>query len=70
MLDSYDYVNNDKDAKAAAYPYDTYIGAEMNFPDADGDSLYRRVKKKFGTIMAKMQATLIVTHCLIKVNTR
>ena len=46
MLDVDDYVNNAEDAEAAADSYDTYIGAELNFPDADGNVVYGRVKKR------------------------
>ena len=47
MLDVDDYVKNAEDAEAAADSYETYIGAELNFPDSDGNALYVRVKKRF-----------------------
>ena len=46
MIDIDDYVNNSEDAEAAEDSYDTYIGAGLNFPDADGNAVYRRVKKR------------------------
>ena len=45
MLGVNDHVNNDKDSEAAADSYYTYIGADLNFPDADGNAVYGRVKK-------------------------
>ena len=54
ILDVDDYVNNTKDAEAAAYSYDTYIGADLNLTYVDGNAVYGRVKKKFGTMMANM----------------
>ena len=46
ILDVDDYVNNSEDAEAAADSYDTYIGAELNFPYSDGNEVYGRVKKQ------------------------
>ena len=34
ILDVDDYINHSEDAEAAADSYDTYISAELNFPDA------------------------------------
>ena len=45
MLDVDDYVNNAENAEAAADSYDTYIGAELNFPDADGNAVYTDVSR-------------------------
>ena len=45
MLDVDDYVNNDKDAESAADSYYTYIGEELNFPDAEENAVYGRAKK-------------------------
>ena len=55
MLDVDDYVNNAEDAEAAADSYDTYIGAELNFPDADGNAVYTDVSRNESeTTMAKL----------------
>ena len=40
------YVNNSEDAKSAADSYDTYIGVELNLPDANRNAVYGRVKKQ------------------------
>ena len=55
MLDVDDYVNNAEDAEAAADSYDTYIGAELNFLDADGNAVYTDVSRNESeTTMAKL----------------
>ena len=41
-----DNVKTSKDSEAAEDSYDTYIGAKLNFPDDDGNTVYIRVKKK------------------------
>ena len=46
MLDMDDYVKNVEDSEAAADSYDTYIGAELNFQDADRNAVYGCVKKQ------------------------
>ena len=46
MLNVDDYVNNTEYAEEAADSYDTYIGADMNLPDANRNALYGRVKKR------------------------
>ena len=43
----YDHVKNSEDAEAAEDSYDTYICAELNSPDADGNAVYGRVNKCF-----------------------
>ena len=45
MLNVDNYVNNAKDAEAAADSYDTYISAQLNFPDDDDNAVYGRVNK-------------------------
>ena len=47
MINVYDYVNNSKYAEAAADTYDTYIGPDLNFPDANGNALNGSVKIRF-----------------------
>ena len=37
MLDVNSYVNEATDAKAEFDSYETYIGAELNLPDLDGN---------------------------------
>ena len=46
MLDVDDYVKNAEDAEASSDSYDTYIGADLNLPDANGNAVYGRVKKR------------------------
>ena len=46
MLDVDDYVKNSKDAESSADSYDTYIGADLNFPDANRNTVYGRVDKR------------------------
>ena len=46
MIDVYYYVNNYKDAEAALYSYDTYIGVDLRFPDDNRNALYELFKKR------------------------
>ena len=47
MLDVDDYVNNTQDSEAAEDSYETYISAEMNYPDVNINAVYEPVKKRF-----------------------
>ena len=47
MLNMDDYWNNYEDAEAAEDSYDTYIITDLNLPDADGNEVCGRVKKRF-----------------------
>ena len=46
MLDMDEYVNNAYNSEAAADSYDTYIRADLYFPDANGNAVYGCVKKR------------------------
>ena len=46
MLDSDEYMNDATDAEAAADLYDTYIGAELNFPNSDGNPVQEVVRNR------------------------
>ena len=46
MLDVDNYVNNAEDSEAVVGSYETYIGAELNFPDSDGNAVYGHAKKR------------------------
>ena len=46
MLDVDDYVTNDKDTEVSTDLYDTYINADLNFPDADSNAVYTHVNKQ------------------------
>ena len=45
MLNMDHYVNNSYDAESAVDSYNTYIVADLDFRDANGNTVHRRVKK-------------------------
>ena len=69
MLNVDDYVNNAEDEKGASDWYEISVQSWI-YQMPTGMQYMDMPRNEFGTIMAKLQASLIVTHFLIRVNTR